>query len=88
MSCLTSGSVFLSVNDRDKPGLLPIARAFAAFGFRIVATGGTADYLERHGVQTEIVYKVNEGRPNVVDKIKNGEIAIIVNTPLGQGQYV
>ena len=80
----TSGSVFLSVNDRDKPGLLPIARAFAAFGFRIVATGGTADDLERHGVQTEIVYKVNEGRPNVVDKIKNGEIAIIVNTPLGR----
>ena len=81
------GAVFLSVNDRDKDKLLPIARDFAALGFRIVATTGTAEYLAQHGVQAETVFKVNEGRPNVVDLIKNGQIDLIINTPLGRASF-
>jgi carbamoyl-phosphate synthase large subunit len=81
------GSVFLSVNDSDKPSLVPIAREFAALGFRIVATGGTADFLAQHGVNAETVFKVNEGRPNVVDMIKNGQISMILNTPLGRASF-
>jgi len=81
------GSVFLSVNDRDKPHLVPIAREFAALGFRIVATGGTADFLAQHGVPATTVFKVNEGRPNVVDMIKNEQIDLIVNTPLGRASF-
>ena len=83
----TSGAVFISVNDFDKPGVLPHARALAEMGFEIVATRGTADYLTEHGVPTELVYKVQEGRPNIVDQIKDGRIKIVFNTPLGQESY-
>jgi carbamoyl-phosphate synthase large subunit len=79
----TSGTVFISVNDFDKKGVLPMARDLEALGFRLVATRGTADYLSSHGVAVETVYKVNEGRPNCVDLIKSGQIHIIFNTPLG-----
>ncbi len=79
----TSGTVFISVNDNDKPGVLPHARALHEMGLRLVATRGTAEYLNAHGVPADPVYKVNEGRPNVVDLIKNGEIRIVFNTPLG-----
>jgi carbamoyl-phosphate synthase large subunit len=79
----TSGSVFISVNDNDKPGVLPHARALHEMGFTVIATRGTAEYLSEHGVPVETVYKVNEGRPNVVDLIKNGQIKIVFNTPLG-----
>jgi carbamoyl-phosphate synthase large subunit len=79
----TSGSVFVSVNDFDKPGVLPHAKALHEMGLRILATRGTADYLCANGVPAELVYKVNEGRPNVVDLIKNGDIRIVFNTPLG-----
>jgi carbamoyl-phosphate synthase large subunit len=79
----TSGAVFVSVNDNDKAGVLPHAKALAEMGFHIYATRGTAQYLEAHGVQAETVYKVNEGRPNVVDLIKSGKIDIVFNTPLG-----
>jgi carbamoyl-phosphate synthase large subunit len=79
----TSGSVFVSVNDFDKAGVLPQARALEEMGFRILATRGTVEYLNAHGVGAEMVYKVNEGRPNVVDLIKSGRIAIVFNTPLG-----
>jgi carbamoyl-phosphate synthase large subunit len=81
------GAVFLSVNDRDKARLLPIAREFAELGFRIVATSGTVEYLAQHGVAADTVFKVNEGRPNVVDLIKNGAIDLIVNTPLGRASF-
>jgi carbamoyl-phosphate synthase large subunit len=81
------GAAFLSVNDRDKAKLVPIAHEFAELGFRIVATAGTAQYLERNGIRADTVFKVNEGRPNVVDLIKNGEIDLIVNTPLGRASY-
>jgi len=79
----TSGTVFVSVNDFDKPGMLPHARALNDMGFEILATRGTASYLEEQGVPAETLNKVNEGRPNVVDVIKDGRIDIVFNTPLG-----
>ncbi len=79
----TAGTVFISVNDNDKAGVLPHARALAELGLHVVATRGTAEYLCAHGVPAATVYKVNEGRPNVVDLIKDGRIRIVFNTPLG-----
>ncbi|MGA3165473.1 MAG: carbamoyl-phosphate synthase large subunit [Terriglobia bacterium] len=78
------GRVFLSVNDQDKPGVIPIARDLAALGFTLVATRGTAGALRAAGVIVEKVHKVNEGRPNVVDRIKSLELDLIINTPLGR----
>jgi carbamoyl-phosphate synthase large subunit len=83
----TSGMAFLSVNDRDKQNLVPIARALVELGFTLIATSGTARTLEAQGLPVEVVYKVNEGRPNPVDYIKNGQIALIVNTPLGKASF-
>jgi carbamoyl-phosphate synthase large subunit len=83
----TSGTVFISVNDYDKGGVLPLARDLEELGFHILATRGTADFLRAHGVTIETVYKVNEGRPNVVDMVKSGQIDIIFNTPLGRESY-
>ncbi len=82
-----SGTVFVSVNDFDKPGVLPHAKALREMGFRILATRGTQEYLNAHGVDSEFAYKVNEGRPNVVDFIKDGQIAIVFNTPLGRESF-
>jgi carbamoyl-phosphate synthase large subunit len=83
----TAGTVFISVNDNDKPGVLPHARELEALGLRILATRGTAEYLNAHGVPAEMVFKVNEGRPNCVDLIKSREIDIIFNTPLGRESF-
>jgi carbamoyl-phosphate synthase large subunit len=83
----TEGTVFISVNDFDKKGVLPHARELARMGMRILATRGTAEYLAAHGVPVEMVYKVNEGRPNCVDLIKSGKIDIIFNTPLGRESF-
>jgi carbamoyl-phosphate synthase large subunit len=83
----TGGTVFISVNDNDKPGVLPHARALGEMGMRILATRGTAEYLNAHGVPAETVFKVNEGRPNCVDLIKSREIDIIFNTPLGRESF-
>ena len=83
----TSGTVFVSVNDFDKGGVLPHARALHELGFRILATRGTAEFLSAQGVPAEMVYKVNEGRPNVVDLIKSGKIDIVFNTPLGKESF-
>ncbi len=82
-----SGKAFLSVNDRDKATLIPIARNLADMGFILLATSGTADALRAAGLEVQSIYKVNEGRPNVVDYIKNREIALIVNTPLGKAGF-
>ncbi len=81
------GKVFLSVNDGDKAGLLPIAVDFIALGFSAIATGGTQQYLETHGVTAEHVFKVGEGRPNIVDHIKSGKIDLVINTPLGRKSH-
>jgi len=79
-----SGKIFISVNDNDKLSVIPIARDFKEMGFDIIATDGTSKALLRNGIQAEMVYKVGEGRPNVVDGIKNGEIKMVIDTPLGQ----
>jgi len=79
-----AGKVFLSVHDFYKERLVPIAQSFAALGFQIVATAGTAATLRRHGVLVESVKKVSEGRPHVVDHIKNGELQIVINVSLGR----
>jgi len=81
------GNAFLSVNDRDKASLLPIARDLAALGFNLLATGGTALYLQEQGLEVTSVYKVNEGRPNVVDYIKNNQLALVINTPFGKASF-
>jgi carbamoyl-phosphate synthase large subunit len=81
------GTVFVSVNDRDKAGVLPHARALHAMGFALVATRGTAAYLNEHGVPAEEIFKVNEGRPNVVDRIKSHGIDLVINTPLGEESF-
>jgi carbamoyl-phosphate synthase large subunit len=78
------GRVFLSVNDHDKPAVIPIARDLESLGFILVATRGTAQALRDAGVKVEKVFKVNQGRPNVVDRIKSGDIDLIINTPLGR----
>jgi carbamoyl-phosphate synthase large subunit len=83
----TQGTVFLSVNDHDKEGAVELARSFQNMGFRLVATQGTAKVLEDAGLQPERVYKVQEGRPNVVDLIKGGRIQLIINTPRGQDTF-
>ncbi|HLY97581.1 MAG TPA: carbamoyl-phosphate synthase large subunit [Candidatus Angelobacter sp.] len=79
-----NGTVFLSVTDPYKRESIDLARRFIELGFRIVATHGTADRLEKAGLQVERVYKVNEGRPNVVDLIKGDMVQLVVNTPHGQ----
>ncbi|MFQ5723494.1 MAG: carbamoyl-phosphate synthase large subunit, partial [Terriglobia bacterium] len=83
----TEGTAFLSVNNRDKRGLLPIARQLAARGFRLVATRGTAEFLRAQALAVDPVFKVNEGRPNVVDLIKTAKIQLIINTPLGRKSF-
>ncbi|MCU0604890.1 MAG: carbamoyl-phosphate synthase large subunit, partial [Desulfobacterales bacterium] len=78
-----SGKVFLSVNDNDKARILPIAENLHKLGYDLVATHGTADFIGGRGIPVKAVLKVSEGRPNVVDDIKNGTISLIINTPLG-----
>ncbi|MFQ5802687.1 MAG: carbamoyl-phosphate synthase large subunit [Candidatus Methylomirabilales bacterium] len=79
------GAVFLSVRDPDKPLLPPLGQAFAELGFHILATTGTARYLQEAGIPAERVYKVTEGvRPHIVDRMKSGEIVLVVNTPEGR----
>ncbi len=82
-----AGTAFVSVNNRDKPGVLPHARALHDMGFTIVATRGTAAYLSGQGVPAETIYKVNEGRPNIVDRIKSHGIDLVINTPLGEESF-
>ncbi len=79
-----SGNVFISVKDRDKAAVAPIAKEFADLGFKIHATSGTAAVLKEAGIDANILHRLNEGRPNVLDMIKNGEIQFIINTPAGQ----
>jgi carbamoyl-phosphate synthase large subunit len=79
----TKGVVFISVTDHDKPGVADVARKFMDMGFKLVATAGTADVIEDAGMAVERVYKVKEGRPNVVDLIKGERLHLIINTPHG-----
>jgi carbamoyl-phosphate synthase large subunit len=79
-----SGKVFVSTNDRYKQAVVPIVRDLLALGFTVVATSGTQKVLEEHGLVVESVLKLHEGRPNVVDIIKNSQIQLIINTPSGE----
>ena len=81
------GSIFLSVSDHDKRHCGPLANELHSLGFRLIATRGTAAALEAAGVHAEPVYKVNEGRPNIVDLVKTGKVDMIINTPLGRESF-
>jgi carbamoyl-phosphate synthase large subunit len=80
----TSGTVFLSTHDRDKPALLPVAERLVGLGFDLIATGGTAEALRAAGLQVESILKVHEGRPNIEDAIRSARIQLIINTPIGR----
>src|SRR5215471_12116360 len=80
----SSGTVFISVKDEDKPAMVDLAKRLLALGFRIVTTGGTHRYLTNKGIETEHVLKVTEGRPHVVDKIVDGEVDLVINTTFGK----
>jgi carbamoyl-phosphate synthase large subunit len=82
-----SGTAFISVNNQDKPSVVPIARELERLGFKIVATRGTAAYLRAHGLDVEIVFKINEGRPHIGDALRNKKIALVINTPLGRESF-
>jgi carbamoyl-phosphate synthase large subunit len=79
----TEGTAFISVRDEDKATILDAARRLSASGFSLIATGGTADYLSGQGITVERVNKVYEGRPHIVDRIKDGEVQLVVNTTDG-----
>ncbi|HEX5708323.1 MAG TPA: carbamoyl-phosphate synthase large subunit [Pyrinomonadaceae bacterium] len=81
------GTAFISVNDSDKGQAALLARRLTRLGFRLMATYGTAARLREVGLEVESVFKVNEGRPNIADKIKQGEIALVINTPLGRASH-
>ena len=78
-----SGTVFISVNSKDKKNIIKIARDLYELGFGLIATKGTSDVLEKNGINCQSVLKISEGRPNVLDMMKNGEINLIINTPEG-----
>jgi carbamoyl-phosphate synthase large subunit len=79
-----SGAVFITVNDSDKPTVTPIAHHFHEMGFEIYATPGTARYLRGRGIQAKEVFKVHEGHPHGIDLIVNGQVQLLINTPLGK----
>ncbi len=81
------GRVFISVNNSDKATVLPIARDLQQLGFTLAATRGTAAFLRAHGLDVGVMFKVNEGRPNVSDHLVNGEIDLVINTPLGRDSF-
>ena len=82
------GSILITVNDHDKPTVTPIARRFQEMGFRVLATPGTAKYLRQRGIPVTPVLKVHEGRPNCLDYVVNGDVQLLVNTPLGKHSQV
>lgn len=83
-----NGTVLITIADRDKEKIVETARNFIDMNFKIVATGGTQKFLEVNGIKAELILKVHEGRPNIVDAIKNGDINLVINTPAGkQSEY-
>jgi carbamoyl-phosphate synthase large subunit len=83
------GTAFMSVNDNDKrPVIVQLAKDLAQLGFRVIATSGTRDYLQNNGVESGLAFKVHEAdRPNIVDRMINGEVTLIINTPLGKKSF-
>lgn len=81
----SQGTCFISVPDRDKPAMIPVARKLVQLGLSLVATRGTAAAIEKEGIPVRSIPKVQEGRPNVLDMIKDGAISLVINTPMGRG---
>lgn len=79
-----SGTLFISMNDRDKLAALPVVKDFVQMGFKIVATGGTRKVFKENGLDVELVLKLHEGRPNILDSIKNGLVQLMITTPAGE----
>ncbi len=79
------GTVFVSVAERDKPDVVPVARALAEMGYRLLSTRGTAKVLRAAGIPVDEIPKLQEGRPNLIDLMKNGQVALVINTPSGKG---
>ncbi len=79
-----TGTIFISVADRDKEEVLPLARQLATLGYRLISTRGTARFLREQGIEVTDVPKIQEGRPNLIDFMKNGEVSLIINTPSGR----
>lgn len=84
VSLPASGTVLISVREHDRPDVLTVARKFASLGFNILATEGTNNFLNRNGIQSKFIKKLNEGRPNILDSVTNREIDLIINTPIGR----
>jgi carbamoyl-phosphate synthase large subunit len=80
----SEGTVLITVSEKDRPGVLEVVRQFEALGFRIKATEGTSKFLSEYGIQAEPILKIYEGRPNIVDSIKNGDVQLVINTPSGK----
>jgi len=80
----SEGTVLITVAEKDRPAVLEVAKQFRDLGFKIKATKGTSDFLQSHGIESEPVLKLFEGRPNIVDHIKNREIHLVINTPTGK----
>ncbi|MBR3771530.1 MAG: carbamoyl phosphate synthase large subunit, partial [Clostridium sp.] len=78
-----SGTVLISVNDRDKADVVEIAKGFADLGFKLIATGGTCDLITKAGIECKPIHKLQQGRPNVLDAITNKEVDIAINSPVG-----
>ena len=87
LSLPQTGTAFLSVNEADKGQAVLLARRLMRLGFKIMATLGTAARLREVGIEVETVFKVNEGRPNIVDHVKRGGVALVINTPLGRASH-
>lgn len=79
------GRVFISVKRTDRDKIIPVAKKFHEMGYKIVSTSGTAGALQEHGIPAEVVLKIAEGRPNIADRIRNNEVQLIINTPMGKG---
>jgi carbamoyl-phosphate synthase large subunit len=83
--CLPSeGTVLITVDEKDRPGVLEVASQFDKLGFRIKATAGTHQFLADQGIESDLIRKMHEGRPNIVDEIKNNQIQLVINTPSGK----
>ena len=82
------GTVFISITDREKPAIVPVVKNFLDMGFKVVATMGTRRFLWEHGVHVDLMLKVHEGRPHILDAIKNHQIQLIINTPIGKAAQV
>jgi len=81
------GTVLITVAERDKPGIIEAARQFSVQGFKILATEGTSRFLRQQGIETTEIFKLKQGRPNIIDAIKNSEIQLIINTPRGKNSH-